>query len=171
MLKHGIPIVAMMLAIPSAFGAGLSVCTLADGQKVYTNKDQGAGNCDPYEPRSTLGYLYRSGGPPLPFIEASVPDRGDRMIPPTQANGEVPALRDMPFEVFRMLAIGMSDADVLSRAGPPSYIANIPNNGGFGLLAPTLSALRYYYMGDWVVIVSFDPSGHISNLERFRPRP
>lgn len=166
----GMILLALLLAIPSAFSTDLSVCTLADGQKVYTNKAQDSGNCEPYEPQSTLGYIYRKGGSPLPYIEAVIPDRPERIVP-AQPTGETQALREMPFEVFRMLSLGMSDADVLSRAGPPSYIATFPNNGGFGQLAPTLSALRYYYLGDWVVVVSFDPSGHINNLERFRPRP
>jgi hypothetical protein len=169
----GMILVALLLGAPSAFGADLSVCTLPDGQKVFTNKAQDAGNCEPYEPQSKLGYIYRKGGAPLPYIEAAIPERPDRTerVMPAQPNGEMSTLREMPFEVFRMLSLGMSDADVLSRAGPPSYIATFPNNGGFGQLAPTLSALRYYYLGDWVVVVSFDPSGHINNMERFRPRP
>src|SRR2546428_14139113 len=102
----GMILVALLLGAPSAFGADLSVCTLPDGQKVYTNKAQDSGNCEPYEPQSKLGYIYRKGGSPLPYIEAVIPDRPERLVP-AQPNGEAPALRDMPFEVFRMLSVGM----------------------------------------------------------------
>src|SRR2546428_12019766 len=98
----GMILVALLLGAPSAFGADLSVCTLADGQKVYTNKAQDSGNCEAYQPQSKLGYIYRKGGPPLPYIEAVIPDRPDRpqRIVPAQPNGEMQALREMPFEVF-----------------------------------------------------------------------
>jgi hypothetical protein len=77
----------------------------------------------------------------------------------------------MPFEIFRMLSIGMTEAEVIARAGPPTYISSIPLAGGVGLIAPVSNALRYNYLGDWIVVVTFDLSGRVINLERFRPRP
>ena len=77
----------------------------------------------------------------------------------------------MPFEVFRMLSIGMTEAEVLARAGPPTYISGLPLVAGSGLIAPVSNALRYSYVGDWIVMLEFDRSGRVMNIDRFRPRP
>ena len=43
-------------------------------------------------------------------------------------------------------------------------------NSGWAI-APVSNALRYNYLGDWIVVVTFDLSGRLINLNRFRPRP
>jgi hypothetical protein len=68
-----------------------------------------------------------------------------------------------------MLSIGMYEPDVLSRAGLPTVIKSYPGAGGAAGVAAT--GFRYFYMGDWIVIVTFGPSGRIVELERFRARP
>ena len=93
-------------------------------------------------------------------MPASLPPKAEEALP----------YREMPFEVYRMLSLGMSEAEILKRAGPPSYV--VPNTtGAFGLLAPISSASRYYYLGDWIVTVTFDLSGRVINLDRSRPSP
>jgi hypothetical protein len=146
------------------------VCSLATDSPIYTNITKGYQDCVAFEPKSELGMFSTNVVPTSPRLEefrplleptpASLPPKAEEALP----------YREMPFEVFRMLSLGMSEAEILKRAGQPSYV--VPNTtGAFGLLAPISSAARYYYLGDWIVTVTFDLSGRVINLDRSRPSP
>jgi hypothetical protein len=161
----------LLLGLPPIAAADMWRCALPDGSEIYTNTPESYSDCKSYEPKSEL----------LPFITSRYSNaRESRFMldipsepsPPSTSTRaeEARPYREMPFEVFRMLGFGMTEAEVLHRAGPPSYV--VPNTtGAFGLLAPISSAARYYYLGDWIVTVSFDLSGRVINLDRSRPSP
>jgi hypothetical protein len=162
------------LLLPILLVAGLSTvaaaeifrCSLPDGSEIYTNNPADYPSCEAYEPKSELSVFSSTepAAPPLRLPEA-LPE------PAPSPKVEAPAATDMPFEVFRMLSIGMNETEVLARAGLPTYISSLPLAAGSGLIAPVSNALRYSYIGDWIVVVSFDLSGRVINLDRFRPRP
>jgi hypothetical protein len=157
-----------LFGLPAIVAADMSRCTLPDGSEIYTNTPKEYQNCVAYEPASELSMFSRVpalGDAPRLFQVEPVqqPER-------TKQVDASPVPSEMPFEVFRMLTLGMSEAEILQRAGPPTYV--VPNTtGAFGLLAPISSAARYYYLGDWIVTVNFDLAGRVINLDRSRPSP
>ena len=164
-----VPLVfCLLLGLPAVVAAEMWRCALPDGSEIYTNIPKEYQNCVAYEPAAELSLFSRVPAlgiaPPLLQIEpVEQPER-------TRQVDASPIPREMPFEVFRMLSLGMSEAEVLQRAGPPTYV--VPNTtGAFGLLAPISSAARYYYLGDWIVTVNFDLAGRVVNLDRSRPSP
>jgi hypothetical protein len=163
-------VIFSLVVLPSAASSEMWVCSLATDSPIYTNITKGYQDCVAFEPKSELGMFSTNVVPTLPRLEefrplleptpASLPPKAEEALP----------YREMPFEVFRMLSLGMSEAEILKRAGQPSYV--VPNTtGAFGLLAPISSAARYYYLGDWIVTVTFDLSGRVINLDRSRPSP
>jgi hypothetical protein len=161
-------IVFILLGLPAVVSAEMWRCALPDGSEIYTNTPKEYQQCLAFEPVSDLSVFSRvpaiGVGPRLLEVEpVQQPERAKQV-------DVSPVLRDMPFEVFRMLSLGMNEAEILHRAGPPSYV--VPNTtGAFGLLAPISSAARYYYLGDWTVTVTFDLAGRVINLDRSRPSP
>ena len=160
----------MVVVLPAASAAEMWLCSLPDGSAIYTNIPKDYQNCAAFEPKSELGMFSTNVVPtPPPLEEFRLPLEPTPAALPPKAE-EAPLYREMPFEVYRMLNLGMSEAEILKRAGPPSYV--VPNTtGAFGLLAPISSAARYYYLGDWIVTVTFDLSGRVINLDRSRPSP
>ena len=159
-----------LLVVPTAASSEMWLCSLPTGDSIYTNISKDYQACATFEPKSELGMISTNVVPTSPRLEefrplleptpASLPPRAEEALP----------YHEMPFEVYRMLSLGMSEAEILKRAGPPSYV--VPNTtGAFGLLAPISSASRYYYLGDWIVTVTFDLSGRVINLDRSRPSP
>ncbi|HEY3198501.1 MAG TPA: hypothetical protein VGJ57_10845 [Nitrospirales bacterium] len=157
------------LAMPALVTAEMWRCATPDGTEIYTNLPKEYQKCVAYEPVSELGVFSRvpaiGVAPRLLQVEPVQPPERTKLVE------ESPVPSDMSFEVFRMLSIGMPEAEVLARAGSPTYISSLPLTGGPGLIAPVSNALRYSYIGDWIVVVEFDRSGRVSNLNRFRPRP
>jgi hypothetical protein len=157
-----------LLGLPAVVAADMWRCAHPDGGEIYTNTPKEYQQCLAYEPASELSVFSRvpaiGDAPRLLQVEpVQQPER-------TKQVDASPVPSEMPFEVFRMLSLGMSEAEVLQRAGPPTYV--VPNTtGAFGLLAPISSAARYYYLGDWIVTVNFDLAGRVINLDRSRPRP
>jgi len=166
--RWGWLVIFSLIVLPSEAAAEMWLCSLPTGDAIYTNIPKDYQDCTAFEPKSELG-MFSTNRVPLPPrregfelpLESKPAPRAEEAFP----SGE------MPFETFRMLSIGMNEAEVIARAGPPTYISSIPLAGGFGLIAPVSNALRYNYLGDWIVVVTFDPSGRLINLERFRPRP
>jgi hypothetical protein len=152
--------------IPSIVSAEIWICTLADGSEVYTNHPKDYEACNPYEPKTEELLLLRSRPALTPIAEGL-----SRPVAPMGVEPEDLRRGEMPFEVFRMLSIGMTEAEVIARAGPPTSLSALPLAAGAGLIAPVSNALRYNYIGDWTVVVTFDLSGRVIKLERFRPRP
>jgi hypothetical protein len=161
-------ILLLLLGLPPIASADMWRCALPDGSDIYTNTPKEYQGCQIHEPVAEL------------FVISSVRDAGvqPRLFQepvqqpePTRHIDERSVSSEMPFEVFRMLAIGMTEAEVLARAGPPTYISALSLVAGSGLIAPVSNALRYSYVGDWIVVVEFDRSGRVINIDRFRPRP
>jgi hypothetical protein len=162
-------LLCLLLGLPAVVAADMWRCALPDGGEIYTDTPKEYQHCLAYQPASELGVFSRVpaiGVAPRPLQVEPVQQR--ERLPQVD---ESPVPSDMSFEVFRMLSIGMPEAEVLARAGLPTYISSLPFAGGYGLIAPVSNALRYSYIGDWIVIVEFDRSGRVSNLNRFRPRP
>lgn len=154
----------MALGQPIVAEAEISVCVLGDGNEIYTNKTDYL-VCEPYQPKADVPMIIRSEEAPgsRPIMPPQVPEPAlVKAIEPLPTG-------EMPFDVYRMLSIGMYEPDVLNRAGLPTVIKSYPGAGGAAGVAAT--GFRYYYMGDWIVIVTFGPSGRIVELERFRARP
>ena len=160
----------LLVVLPTAASAEMWLCSLPTGGTIYTNLPKDYQDCAAFEPKSELGMFSTNVVPTSPRLEEFRPplEPMPASLPPKAE--EAPLYREMPFEVYRMLNLGMSEAEILMRAGPPSYV--VPNTtGAFGLLAPISSASRYYYLGDWIVTVTFDLSGRVINLDRSRPSP
>ena len=158
----------LLVLLPAAASAEMWLCSLPTGGSIYTNLPKDYENCAAFEPKSDVSVFTTNRLPLPPRLEGFELPLEQKAAP--QAEEASPS-REMPFEIFRMLSIGMSEAEVIARAGPPTYISSLPFAGGFGLIAPVSNALRYNYLGDWIVIVTFDLSGRLINLDRFRPRP
>jgi hypothetical protein len=157
-----------MLALPHIASAEMWRCALPDGSDIYTNNSKDYQGCQVYEPVAELfviSAIREAGVRPRLFQEPL------QQPEPTRQVDERPVSGEMPFEVFRMLSIGMTEVEVLARAGPPTYISGLPLVAGSGLIAPVSNALRYSYVGDWIVMLEFDRSGRVINIDRFRPRP
>jgi hypothetical protein len=164
-------ILLLLLGLPPMASADMWRCALPDGGDIYTNNPKDYQGCQIYEPVAELSVFFpvRDAGvtPRLLQEPAQQPE-------PTRQVDESPVSGNMPFEVWRMLTVGMHETQVLEQAGPPTYISGVPGvYPGSGLFAPVSNALRYNYVGDvgdWIVVVEFDPSGRVRNVERFRQR-
>ena len=81
-------------------------------------------------------------------------------------NTQTPAAA-IPFEDYIFLEDGMSEGEILLRAGPPDYETLINN---FYLYRK----IWYYipdgsYSGDRLTKITFDASGNVINIERTNP--
>jgi hypothetical protein len=161
-------VLLLVLILPSMASAEMWRCALPDGNDIYTNSPNEYQGCKIYEPVAELSVFYptHSAATAPRFLQESVP-----LHEPARPIEKSPVSGDMPFEVWRMLSIGMHEAEVLARAGVPTYVSGLPLAAGSGLIAPVSNALRYNYVGDWIVVVEFDRSGRVTNLDRVRPRP
>ena len=167
--RWGWLVIFSLIVLPSEAAAEMWLCSLPTGDAIYTNIPKDYQGCTAFEPKSELGMFSTNVVPTSPRLEGFELPLEPKAAPRVE---EVSPARDMPFEIFRMLSIGMHEAEVLERAGPPTYISGVPGvYPGSGLFAPVSSALRYNYLGDWIVVVTFDPAGRLINLQRFRPRP
>jgi hypothetical protein len=161
-------ILFLLVGLSAKASAEMWLCSLPTGSAIYTNTPKDYQDCAAFEPKSDVPVFTTNRVPLSPRLEGFELPLEPKPGPRAE---EAPPSREMPFEIFRMLSIGMNEAEVIARAGPPTYISSLPLAGGFGLIAPVSNALRYNYLGDWIVVVTFDLSGRVINLERFRPRP
>jgi hypothetical protein len=156
-------VIFLAASISAPAHAEMSVCVLPDGSDLYTNNAKDYEACEPYEPKSEVPVVSTSGrdGPRTAELHPSEPAvfRIEESLP----SGE------MPFDIYRMLSIGMYEPEVLSRAGLPTVIKSYPGAGG--VAGAVATSFRYFYMGDWIVVITFGPSGRIVELQRFRARP
>jgi len=158
----------MLVVLSAAASAEMWLCSLPTGDAIYTNIPKDYQNCAAFEPKSDVSVFTTNRVPLPPRLEGFELPLEPKAAP--KAEEAFPS-GEMSFETFRMLKIGMTEAEVIARAGPPTYISSLPLAGGVGLIAPVSNALRYNYLGDWIVVVTFDLSGRLINLDRFRPRP
>jgi hypothetical protein len=140
--------------------------------------------CKAYTPQSELGYAKRTveqkeeRKPSEPQVQLALPPIhitiNVQSAPPPQVERVIlsPPVGEIPFQVIRMLSVGMSEAEVLSRAGLPQF--TLIGSQSFGFPFPTwpiFGANRFVYSsGDWIVEVTFG-GGRVISINEFRPRP
>ena len=137
----------------------LWLCRGQDGSEIYSN-GQGGQGCKPYEPAAKLVVMSDRGSSPSdhqrPVTTSYVPppDTEKRHAPEKSRPGEI------DFEKFRMLSTGMTQAEILTRAGSPKYIFPFGRN-----------IQRWVYTeSDWLIEITFT-SGRVANIDSYRPRP
>lgn len=163
-------------------------CKRADGTQIFTNKTKGVTGCSEYRIQSELGYVRRiveekapekaepkpvvpQGSVGMPPIQIIINNISAPAPPPARIEVGAP-IGEIPFETSRMLSVGMTEAEVLRRAGQPQ--STLIGSYSFGSPYPTwpiFGANRYVYSsGDWVVELTFG-GGRVISINQFRPRP
>jgi hypothetical protein len=165
------------------------ICKRTDGTQIFTNRTKDVTGCSEYRIQSELGYVKRivEEKPPATDERKPIPPQGPAGMPPIQiiinnisAPTPPPAARievgaqigEIPFETSRMLSVGMTEAEVLRRAGQPQ--STLIGSYSFGSpypFWPIFGANRFVYSsGDWVVELTFG-GGRVISINQFRPRP
>lgn len=173
----------LLFTLPAAAETDMWTCKRADGTEIFTNKTKGLTGCGEYVLRTELGYVKRSTEEQGPAIEARTPTPpqpqagmppitiviNNMVSPPARADVALP-VGEIPFEVFRMLSVGMSEAEVLRRAGlPQSTLIGPYALGSPYPVWPVFGANRFVYSsGDWVVELTFG-GGRVLSINQFRP--
>jgi hypothetical protein len=161
-------------------------CTQADGTPIFTNHSKGLTDCRQYALQSELGYMKRTveekadvPKPTEPKPQAAPPPVTVNIIvnaPPPSPPPVIemrPDIGEIPFEVVRMLSVGMTEAEILRRAGPPQATL-IGGSYAFGApypFWPVFGANRFVYSsGDWLVELTFG-GGRVLSINQTRVRP
>lgn len=180
----------LLLPRPALADPELWTCKRADGTTIFTNKTADLSGCGAYTLRSELGYVKRS--------EESTPIQKEEPKPPahqTQTSGQPininiivnspppapppprievpPPVGEIPFEVVRMLSVGMTEAEILRRAGLPqaTLIGGSYTLGAPYPFWPIFGANRFVYSsGDWIVELTFG-GGRVLSINQTRVRP
>ncbi len=190
MSRVGIPLMVGFLSavlLPLSATAAepeLWSCTKADGTTTFTNKTKDLSGCSAYTLRSELGYVRRAveekkeePQPPESKTQAALPPININIMvsapPPAPPAIEMPApVGEIPFEVVRMLSVGMTEAEILRRAGLPQ--ATLIGSHSFGSpypFWPIFGANRFVYSsGDWIVELTFT-GGRVFSINQVRIRP
>ena len=166
------------------------MCERTDGSTMFTDHLPTQAGCSPYTIRSELGYLKRAAEPPVVKQEAPAPPEPRVQAqaatapitiniivsapPPTPPSIEMLApVGEIPFETYRMLSVGMTEAEVLGRAGMPqtTYIGSAyPFTSPYPFW-PIFGANRFVYSsGDWIVELTFG-GGRVISINQTRLRP
>jgi hypothetical protein len=195
MAPIGIPLLLtffslLLWPLPAAAEPELWACKRADGSTIYTNHTKGVTGCGAYTLRSELGYVKRTAeptpaskeepkAPSLPAQTAGQPININIIVnapppaPPPQRIEVQPPAGEISFEVVRMLSVGMSEAEILRRAGLPQTTLI---GGGYSFGSPYSSwpifgANRFVYSsGDWLVELTFT-GGRVASINETRIRP
>jgi hypothetical protein len=156
---------AVILVVGSAWafqdqswGAELWRCVHPDGTEIFTNKTEALSNCQEYDPKSVLRVLPAPKDNPT-IAEGQYPEparRRSRIEPPEERRqpGQI------SFETFRMLSTGMTETEILERAGAPKH--------RFRLSLGTV--VWAYANDDWIVEITFS-GGRAAEINRYRARP
>src|SRR5438309_7572639 len=164
------------LLLPPAASAesDLWTCQRADGSIMFTNKSEDLTGCSQYRLRTELGFFKGTveakrevpkppAAPQEPAAPPSVQPITINIIvstpPPTPPALEMLApVGEIPFETYRMLSVGMTESEVLGRAGLPqtTYIGSAyPFNSPYPFW-PIFGTNRFVYSsGDWIVELTF----------------
>lgn len=175
---------ALFFAASAGAETEVWLCARADGTEVFTNKAKDLTGCKEYTPRAELGYVKRTAEqkeerkPSEPQVQLALPPINitinvQSAPPPRVERVELrPPVGEIPFQVSRMLSVGMSEAEVLSRAGLPQFTLIGSQSFGFPFpIWPIFGANRFVYSsGDWIVEVTFG-GGRVISINEFRPRP
>ena len=193
MLRVGIPLLVGFLSLvlfPLSAAAAepeLWSCTKADGTALYANYAPNQVGCTAYAFRSELRYPKRAAEQPAVKKEEPKPPepKAQTALPPITINITVsapppappviemePSVGEIPFEVVRMLSVGMTEAEILRRAGLPQ--ATLIGSHSFGSpypFWPIFGANRFVYSsGDWIVELTFT-GGRVFSINQNRVRP
>jgi hypothetical protein len=190
MSRVGIPLLVGVLSIAllplsAAAEPELWSCTKADGTMTFTNKTKDLSGCGAYTLRSELGYVKRAveekkeePKPPESKTQAALPPININIMvsapppaPPPPVIEAIPA-GEIPFEVVRMLSVGMTEAEILKRAGLPQ--ATLIGSQSFSSpysFWPIFGANQFVYSsGEWTVELTFT-GGRVFSINQFRVRP
>jgi hypothetical protein len=181
---------ALLLPLSASALAELWACTRADGSIMFTDRVPTQADCIPYTVRSELGYFKRAAEPPAVSQEGPAPPRPQAQAqpalspvtinivisppPPTPPPIQMLApVGEIAFETYRMLSVGMTEAEVLGRAGLPQTTL-IGSSYSFGSpypFWPIFGANRFVYSsGDWIVELTFG-GGRVASIRQTRLRP
>jgi hypothetical protein len=181
---------ALLLPLPATAESQLWACTRADGSTMFTDHVPTQAGCSAYTVRSELGYFKRAAEPPAVIQEAPKPlelqAQAPPALPPITINivistppptppviDTLAPVGEIPFETYRMLSVGMTEAEVLGRAGLPqtTYIGSAYSFGSPYPFWPVFGANRFVYSsGDWIVELTFG-GGRVISINQTRLRP
>lgn len=153
---------------------------------LFTNKSKDLAGCSPYRLRTELGFVKKTmeekKEAPKLAVEQQAPPAAQPITiniminapPPTPPPIEMLApVGEIPFETYRMLSVGMTEAEVLGRAGLPqtTYIGSAYSFGSPYPFWPVFGANRFVYSsGDWIVELTFG-GGRVISINQTRLRP
>ena len=194
MSRAGIPLLvvffsALLLPLSASAESELWTCNRADGSIMFTNKSEDLTGCSQYRLRTELGFFKGTveakrevPKPPAAPQEPTAPPSAQPITiniivstpPPTPPAVEMLApVGEIPFETYRMLSVGMTESEVLGRAGLPqtTYIGSAyPFNSPYSFW-PIFGANRFVYSsGDWIVELTFS-GGRVLSINQTRLRP
>jgi hypothetical protein len=181
---------ALLLPLPATAESQLWACTRADGSTMFTDHVPTQAGCSAYTVRSELGYFKRAAEPPAFIQETPKPlepqAQAQPALPPITINivistppptppviDTLAPVGEIAFETYRMLSVGMTEAEVLGRAGLPqtTYIGSAYSFGSPYPFWPVFGANRFVYSsGDWIVELTFG-GGRVITINQTRLRP
>src|SRR5712691_2904765 len=195
MFPVGIPLLvaflsAILLPLSAAAEPELWTCIRADGSTMFTDHVPTQAGCSAYTVRSELGYFKRAAEPPAVIQETPKPlepqAQAQPALPPITINivistppptppviDTLAPVGEIAFETYRMLSVGMTEAEVLGRAGLPqtTYIGSAYSFGSPYPFWPVFGANRFVYSsGDWIVELTFG-GGRVITINQTRLRP
>src|SRR5712691_82814 len=178
MQRAGIPLFvaffsALLLPLPASAESELWTCNRVDGSIMFTNKSQDLTGCSQYRLRTEVRF-FKGTGQPEKHVPKPTAAPQEPTAPPTPPAIEMLApVGEIPFETYRMLSVGMTEAEVLGRAGLPqtTYIGSAyPFNSPYPFW-PIFGANRFVYSsGDWIVELTFS-GGRVLSINQTRLRP
>jgi len=171
-------------SLPAMAESELWTCKRNDGATIFANHTKGLTGCSSYNLRSELGYMKRTAeekaeAPKPP--ESKAPTAAQPVTiniivnapPPPQRIEVQPPVGEISFEVARMLSVGMTEAEILRRAGLPQATL-IGGSYSFGSpypFWPVFGANRFVYSSDdWLVELTFG-GGRVLSINQTRIRP
>ena len=195
MAPIGIPLLLaffsfLLWPLPAAADPEVWFCKRADGTTIFANHTKGMTDCRQHTLQTEMGYMKRTVEPaPVSKEEPRVPAPPAQSLgqpvtiniivnappptPPPQRIEIQPPVGEISFEVFRMLSVGMSEAEILRRAGLPQTTL-IGGSYSFGSPYPSwpiFGANRFVYSsGDWIVELMFT-GGRVLSINQTRVRP
>jgi len=148
----------LLASAPSQAAEQLWLCHQQDGSAIYTTDPSTLKDCKQYQPPSAITPAPEPDQGPnksqtgKTYEKASAKERHSEEKPKPKG--------DVDFETFRMLSTGMTEAEILTRAGNPKHIFRIGYN-----------VQRWVYTeADWLIEITFT-GGRVANIDWYRPRP
>ena len=154
--------VGLLWAVAVHAAEPLWLCHQQDGSTIYTTNPTYSG-CKEFTP--SAGGLTTRPEPDQdrPPAEESRPHKYYEKHPANERRSEdKPKPKgEIGFEKFRMLDTGMTQAEILTRAGDPKHVFRFGRN---------IERWVYATPDEWLIEVTFT-SGRVANIDSYRPRP